>query len=180
MNPGTQVVILGHRRQQKSQTFTANATWPAPVTTSSIDTASGKGANGGTTSGGTTTQWRTEYQTIYARRDGTGDDVTYSYSAWQNGSIPPGYSDYCDPTVSTPNSTVYVSYTKCYNYQEQTITNPPVSYNGASTTAFGKTFPGGVGGPATTTTFTNIAITPGASYSIVVPSGGTLTITYTQ
>ena len=58
---------------------------------------------------------------------------------------------------------------------------------GASSTALGKTFPGGAytgtypngtGQPATTTTFTNIAVTPGASYPIVVPSGGFVTLEY--
>lgn len=49
---------------------------------------------------------------------------------------------------------------------------------GASTTGFGKTFPGGTGGAATPTTFNNVAVTPGVSYPIVVPSGGSLTITY--
>ena len=58
---------------------------------------------------------------------------------------------------------------------------------GASSTALGQTFPGGAytgtypngtGYPATTTTFTNVAVTPGASYSIVVPSGGEVTLQY--
>ena len=39
-------------------------------------------------------------------------------------------------------------------------------------------FPGGDGGPAGTTTFTNVAVTPGTSYSIVVPSGGSVTLQY--
>ncbi len=58
---------------------------------------------------------------------------------------------------------------------------------GTATTGFGRTFPGGtltgtepyrtaVAPP--TTTFTNVAITPGTTYNIVVPSGGSLTITY--
>jgi hypothetical protein len=29
-----------------------------------------------------------------------------------------------------------------------------------------------------TTTYSNVAVTPGVSYPIVVPSGGSLTITY--
>lgn len=59
--------------------------------------------------------------------------------------------------------------------------------DGTATTGFGKTFPGGtltgsepyrttVAPP--TTTFTNVAITPGTTYSIVVPSGGSLVISY--
>lgn len=58
---------------------------------------------------------------------------------------------------------------------------------GASATALGQTFPGGAysgtypngtGSAATTTTFSNIAVTPNASYPIVVPSGGFVTLEY--
>lgn len=59
--------------------------------------------------------------------------------------------------------------------------------NGPAATGVGRTFPGGTltgtepfrttVGPVTTT-FTGVAVTPGVSYPIVVPSGGSLTITY--
>lgn len=49
-------------------------------------------------------------------------------------------------------------------------------YNGAATTAFGLTFPGGIEAPASTTTYTNVTITPGATYTIV--NNGSLTIQY--
>jgi hypothetical protein len=58
---------------------------------------------------------------------------------------------------------------------------------GTASTGLGKTFPGGsytgtypngVGGVAPTTSFTNVAVTPSASYPIVVPSGGSVTIQY--
>ena len=49
---------------------------------------------------------------------------------------------------------------------------------GNPSTGFGKSFPGGTDGPATPTTYNNVSVTPGASYSIVVPSGGFITITY--
>lgn len=59
--------------------------------------------------------------------------------------------------------------------------------NGTATTGFGKNFPGGTltgsepyrtAVAPSTTTFTNVAVTPGTTYSIVVPSGGSLTISY--
>jgi hypothetical protein len=57
--------------------------------------------------------------------------------------------------------------------------------NGAASTGVGKTFPGGtydfptgIGGPAPTTTFTNVTVTPSSSYSIVVPSGGQIAISF--
>lgn len=58
-------------------------------------------------------------------------------------------------------------------------------YGGAGSDATGisKTFPGGAysggtGYPANTTTFTNVAVTPGASYSLSIPSGGQISISY--
>ena len=57
--------------------------------------------------------------------------------------------------------------------------------DGAAATGVGKTFPGGtnnfatgIGGPYPTTNFSNVAVTPGASYSIVVPSGASISISY--
>lgn len=54
---------------------------------------------------------------------------------------------------------------------------------GSDSTALGYTFPGGAyvaptGYPATPATYTNVSVTPGASYSIVVPSGGQVQISY--
>lgn len=49
---------------------------------------------------------------------------------------------------------------------------------GASTTGFGFTFAGGVGGPATPVTYNNVSVTPGVSYNLVIPSGGSIVIQY--
>lgn len=49
---------------------------------------------------------------------------------------------------------------------------------GDSSSALGYTFPGGVGGPATPATYNNVSVTPNASYSIIVPGGGYVTIQY--
>ena len=49
-------------------------------------------------------------------------------------------------------------------------------FTGAATTAFGYTWPGGVQAPAPTTTFNNIPVTPGATYTIV--NNGSLTIQF--
>jgi hypothetical protein len=47
---------------------------------------------------------------------------------------------------------------------------------GADTTGFGLTFPGGAGGPSTTTTFNNVAVVPNQTY--VITNNKSLTITY--
>lgn len=49
---------------------------------------------------------------------------------------------------------------------------------GASATALGLTFPGGDGGPPGTTTYNNVSVTPGASYFVSIPSGGSVTLEY--
>jgi hypothetical protein len=49
---------------------------------------------------------------------------------------------------------------------------------GASTTGFGLTFTGGVGGAATPSTATKVTVTPGAGNVLVIPAGGSITITY--
>jgi hypothetical protein len=54
---------------------------------------------------------------------------------------------------------------------------------GSPATALGYSFPGGVysggiGYPSVGATYNNIPVTPGTSYSIVVPSGGSVSITY--
>lgn len=47
---------------------------------------------------------------------------------------------------------------------------------GSDTTGFGITFAGGVGGAATTQTYTSVSVTPGQTYTIV--NSGSLTISY--
>ena len=78
--------------------------------------------------------------------------------------------------ANTPssNGNVKVGYTEVY-----------LGENGSAATGVGKTFPGGtynfatgIGGAAPTTNFSNVAVTPGASYSIVVPGGGSISISY--
>lgn len=49
---------------------------------------------------------------------------------------------------------------------------------GASATGFGQTFVGGTGGAATSREVKNVAVTPGGSYQVVVPSGGSIVISY--
>lgn len=53
------------------------------------------------------------------------------------------------------------------------------SYNtGDNTTGFGQTFAGGTGGAATPATYTNVAVTAGQTYTLTIPSGGSLQFSY--
>lgn len=51
-------------------------------------------------------------------------------------------------------------------------------FDGANTTGFGYTFAGGVGAPATSTTYTNVPVTPGTTYTINSTGDGFITIIY--
>lgn len=53
-------------------------------------------------------------------------------------------------------------------------------FDGANTTGFGYTFAGGVGAPATPTTYTNVPVTPGTTYTINSAGDGYITIIYYQ
>ena len=50
--------------------------------------------------------------------------------------------------------------------------------NGLASTGFGYVFPGGDEGPAVPVTYNNVAVTPNTVYPLVVPSGGSITISY--
>lgn len=76
-------------------------------------------------------------------------------------------------------STKIADYTGGGNSLDLRVTAPDYYVDpttGANTTGFGLTFPGGSGGPASTTTFTNVTVTSGATYTIV--NNGSLTIQY--
>lgn len=51
-------------------------------------------------------------------------------------------------------------------------------FDGANTTGFGYTFAGGVGAPATPTTYNNVAVTPGTTYTINSTGDGYIIIVY--
>lgn len=171
MNPALHAVIFGRRRQQIVLPFAASTTWTAPVTTSRIDKAIGKGADGAPAQG--SWGYQLTVQTLYYNKQGQQDgSATTTYDPVYRRSPPQG--DYCTGTQNSDGSRSET----CYYYNEFDDYTPATT--GAPTTAFGQTFPGGAGKAATDTTINNIAITPGATYNIVVPPGGSLTITYFQ
>lgn len=93
-----------------------------------------------------------------------GSASTYFSGGWKtSGSVVPGDFAY--------------SYVTWQEYGAFVPGSPATT--GASATAFGLTFPGSTGNVAqTTTTFNNVAVTQGQQYQIVVPAGGSITITY--
>lgn len=159
-----------------SETFTTNTTWPAPMTTNSLETLVGKGGSGTAADPGVAVYDRHKRIFKQRRDDGTVEEFdggwTYGYGI---GSPP---ADYCDALVSTPGDPTYSASQTCYDFADGGIAGQQDPTTGAATTAFGKSFPGGVGGQATPVTYNNVAVTPGNPYSLVIPGGGSITITY--
>lgn len=92
-------------------------------------------------------------------------------------------------TLGSPQTSGNITYASTGSLDEWYITVQGYISGGAgaSATALGQTFPGGAysgtypngtGSAASTTTYSNIAVTPNASYPIVVPSGGFVTLEY--
>jgi hypothetical protein len=72
--------------------------------------------------------------------------------------------------------TIIRSYGDEWYFNGEAFFSSPETTGGTSS-AFGFTYPGGVGGPATPSTTTNVSVTPGQTYSITV-SGGYVTFQY--
>lgn len=161
--------------------------WTAPVGVTALTTISGYGAAGD--SGDSQTYWQTEYVTTYWWRDQSvvapnnpNNDVTQvvrSRSATKNYSTPPTATCGAIVPLSTSDSANYYQRQQCLEYPTTTTTTSATT--GASIVAFGRTFPGKTGsGTVPTTTFSNVAVVAGQTYNFTVPSGGSLTFTYTQ
>lgn len=99
---------------------------------------------------------------------GTGADNS-AFSVPASGTI-----TYANTPTSNATNSVRVSFSPVY-----------LGSDGSAATGLGKTFPGGtydfatgIGSAAPTTNFSNVAVTPSSSYSIVVPSGASISISY--
>lgn len=160
-----------------TQTFTASATFVMPPGVSTIN-AKGHGAAGMPAVPGTD-YYYTQVIIRYWRRDGAPNDIDdQTVPGWDNGAG--NGANYCDAPEDMPDSTVYYQKLTCYYYRIAYGSGGTPATTGASATGFGKVFPGGTGGPATSdAAFTNVPVTAGATYQVVVPSGAGITITYT-
>lgn len=117
----------------------------------------------------------------YAIYDGYLNTNTYTLGSAQttySGAIPGTASMVTSPGWHVSGAVLGSDYGFSQVQYTQAYTVPATT--GADSTGFGKTFPGGVGGAASTVSFTNVAVTSGSSYNVVVPSGGSITISYYQ
>lgn len=80
--------------------------------------------------------------------------------------------------AGSPQTTGPIYYPPGYNVWAFVLNFQTPGFQGSSSTAIGKTFPGGNGTTSPTTTFTDVAVTPGVSYPISVAPGGSVTLQY--
>jgi hypothetical protein len=181
--------MFGSVRTSHTQTFTANATFTVPIAVGVIN-ITGKGQNGIAGTPEYDDPPITKYRQFtlktytYARRDG-GDPYITQTVTYGATSDSPG-----ETTQTVENATIasgtYSAVTVVTVVLYEPISVPGAHHpaeaptTGAAASGFGKTFPGGVGTNAATITYNNAPVTRGATYNIVVPSGGFITITYLQ
>lgn len=179
MNPG---VMMFFDSAPVQVTFTSSQMWVAPANVALLVNLSGHGTNGTAATGA---HAYVDYIDSYSQRtyrytDGSMSSDPEVHTAHYASSSKP--ADYCDPPTLAEGVPGLESYTDCFRYTLTTVDNgnyvPPT--DGVDATGFGKTFPGGIAGPASTTSFSNVAVTPFSSYSLVIPTGASITITYYQ
>lgn len=170
-------LIAGRRPQLVTQTFTTNGVLVVPASVNAVN-MSGFGARGVNGSSGRVTQY-TRNETYYGiRRSDGGFEVTGQRFNYQVSGVAPS-NDYCDPPVPITGGIYSAGQICYYNFIDNSYNFNNPATTGAPATGVGKTFPGSTGNVAqTATVFTNVAVTPGASYNIVVPTGGSVTISY--
>lgn len=171
------MMLAGARKKQPTQhtqTFAANGSFLVPAGATSINLI-GHGAPGTPGVDGDFV-FTTRVQTTFFKRSGGADVVQNTYDGWNNGTG--NGTNYCEPTTPTDDDIYYYQYIRCYYYGgNYSGGSPPTT--GPSATGFGKVFPGGTGGAAANVSFNNVPVTAGSTYQVVVPSGGSITITYT-
>lgn len=149
-----------------------------PVQVTNLLLASGQGAAGSPASSNYVRAY-SKKTTVYNQRNDLGGIVIESDggTTYHAGITP---ANYCDPATPYPGPGGVTNSTQtCYQFNDASFYNETAATTGASATGFGKTFPGGVGGPATITKFDNVAIIGGqASAPLSIPAGASITISY--
>lgn len=169
MNAALMLLAFGVR-QKVVETITSSRTWIAPAKTTALVTLAGIGQDGTPYVEGQ--QGYDTYSTdvYYPPNNGAPQYGPLTFVSTTYDATPPG--GYCTGTQNQDGSRNET----CYSFVIFDTSQPATT--GANTTGFDKTFAGGAGVPAVPATYSNVPVTPNASYSLVVPTGGSLTLTY--
>lgn len=171
-----------HIPSQVTQTFTSSQTWVAPAGVTLVTSLTGKGQDGApdtTYTNPSTYTLTTTATEVFDNGASTGSVTSWTDPATETSSVP---AFYC---TAFGDYTLNGHYNRCFCYEFAKNTIPGASggspaTTGADTVGFGHTFAGGYGGAAETTTYNNVSVTPGTSYTMTIPSGGSITIIYFQ
>lgn len=160
-----------------TKTYTGSQTVSMPFGVSRIESASGEGADGTPYVQGRTGYDSYSQDTYYPPNNGTPVEGPLTFLGTTYDASPP--NDYCTGVQNQDGSRNET----CYTYRTFDLSQPATT--GASSTmtgpnGFSLTFPGGAGGPASVTNFGASAVVGGQAYSLTIPSGGFITITYYQ
>lgn len=201
MNPALMAAVFAPRVLQ-SRTYTANTTVIIPPTMTQLETVVGQGAPGGGSgiltavnvffvgsgSGASpaANDWSNVQPAVASAVSAVNAGGSGSYTALTLFKYADGTEDLTGATVSFSGAQAG---TAAASFDPGWHTSGPITASGAAVvayqrangdpaTGFGQSFPGGVGGVATPVSLTNVAVTPGASYALVIPAGASISITY--
>jgi hypothetical protein len=166
----------GGAQTLQTATYTSSQTITIPAGVTNLVSVSGQGAPG-TPGTSTLVQQYSKTRKDYVMRNDLGGQIyTYTYeTTYSNGPKP---DDYCQPVQTFYSGDVENYQQTCYEHADTSYYDSTPATTGANTTGFGQTFPGGVGKAATSVSVANVAVTPGGQYALVIPAGGSITISY--
>lgn len=160
----------------RTKVFNQSENWPVPAGVTRIELATGYGAQGEDAGEYYVEQYdRYYYNKQTERSTGFVVETNPVYDGIHSGSKP---GDFCGPVNNIPSGTYSTTQT-CFTHIDSSYWDSYDATTGASATGFGRAFPGSTGDVAPNTTqHSNITVTPGQTYPVVIPSGGRITITY--
>lgn len=160
-----------------TKTYTSSQTVTIPAGVTNLILVSGQGS-GGTAAYSYYDRQYSEHAVQYTQNNAQGGTITtFDRGTTYHSGVKP--ADYCEEHQPYPAGGGITNYTwYCYTYADTSAWRTEPATNGSASSGFGKTFPGGVGGPASSVTFNDVAVVAGQAYNIVVPTGGSITISY--
>jgi len=175
MKPWMLAAIFGSP-ELVTKTFTGNATFPMPSGVARLESLKGKGADGAPAKPGVKVWRLLKYQqNMFSDSSGISWGQINLSSVDEFPSEPSAPPPYKDPKIYYTWGYSEMNYT--YEVDSYIKDSSPAT-TGASATGFGKTFPGGIGQAATQVSYSNVAVTGGQNYTLAIPAGGSITLTY--
>lgn len=176
------LAACGGDQKPVTKTYTSSQTITIPAGVSNLTLLTGQGGTGSPSSDSYVEMY-SQYTETYNQRNDAGGFITTSRSetTYHYGSTP---SNYCGPTTPYVGQGGVTNYTQtCYFFADASYWNTTPATTGGTTemtgpNGFNRSWVGGTGGPATSSTVENVAVVAGGQYTLSIPSGGSITISY--